>query len=216
MGATKLSVWKALRPPTWKPNWAAIPPNRIGLLIVGIGLLILGALSACVSRETPAIAPTKPLVPATASDTPTPITPTATGPALAVPGEIGATASGPDLEPTNAASSAWQIDPVASELVVLAQRRVAAQLNLAPSAIQVQQVQAIVWPDTSLGCPNSGATYTAGQIGGYRIVLAVADQRYFFHTDFDRVMPCPAANEKLPTPSATPATATTAPSEAEG
>jgi hypothetical protein len=179
-------------------------------------LLILGSLSACVSRETPAIAPTKTLIPATASDTPTPITPTATGPALAVPGEIGATASGSDIEPTNPANTSWQIDPVASELVVLAQRRVAAQINLTPGAIQVQQVQAMVWSDTSLGCPNPGATYTSGQIDGYRIVLAVADQRYIFHTDFDRVMPCPAANEKLPTPSATPVTATAAPSEAEG
>jgi hypothetical protein len=98
------------------------------------------------------------------------------------------------------ASTAEAIDPVATELVALAQRRLAQDLNLPTRRIQVVEVTSYVWQDASLGCPLPGESYAQVIVDGYRIVLSAGDQEYLFHTDFDRVIPCDAENEQLPTP----------------
>lgn len=91
-----------------------------------------------------------------------------------------------------------EIDPVASELVALAQRRMAQELDVPPSRVQVMEVAPYTWLDSSLGCPVAGEEYSNVQIDGYRIVLAVGDDEYIFHTDFDRLTPCDEDREDLP------------------
>jgi len=59
-------------------------------------------------------------------------------------------------------------------------------------------VEAYVWQDTSLGCPEPGQTYAPVAVDGYRIVLEVRDTQVIFHTDFDRAIPCDPDLEQLP------------------
>lgn len=89
-------------------------------------------------------------------------------------------------------------DPIASELAMLAQRRLGTTLDLPTLRIAVVSVDPYIWTDTSLGCPQPGESYTPLDIDGYRIVLNARDQEYIFHTDFDRVIPCDADHEQLP------------------
>jgi hypothetical protein len=91
-----------------------------------------------------------------------------------------------------------EIDPVAAELVTLAQRRMAQELDVPPGRVRVVEVTPYTWQDSSLGCPVEGEDYSSVQIDGYRIVLAAGDDEYVFHTDFDRLMPCDEDSEVLP------------------
>jgi hypothetical protein len=93
-----------------------------------------------------------------------------------------------------------EIDPVAAELVALAQRRTSQALDVPPGRVRVVEVRPYTWPDSSLGCPAAGEDYTSVQIDGYRIVLAVGDDQHIFHTDFDRLLPCDEDREDLPAP----------------
>lgn len=91
------------------------------------------------------------------------------------------------------------VDPVAQDMLALAQRRLAQELDLPQRRIQLMAMQPYVWSDTSLGCPAPDQTYTARPIDGYRIVVSVGETPYAFHTDSERIIPCPAGREKLPT-----------------
>ena len=91
-----------------------------------------------------------------------------------------------------------ETDPVAAEMVALASRRLAGQLDLVTRRIQVVDVASYTWPDSSLGCPQPGASYSPINIEGYRIVLAAGDDEYIFHTDSTQIMACEAENENLP------------------
>ncbi|MEO8610807.1 MAG: hypothetical protein ABI690_23120 [Chloroflexota bacterium] len=157
--------------------------------------------AACSGEATPFVESTQVLIPSTATFTPSPVPLTNTPPPdLAAPGDIGA--STPGVESTDAVSSTTAeeltVDPVASELAMLAQRRIAEKLNLPVRRVRIVEVTPYVWTDTSLGCPVPGETYTALNVDGYRILLSAGDQEYVFHTDFDRALPCNAKYEQLP------------------
>jgi hypothetical protein len=92
------------------------------------------------------------------------------------------------------------VDPVAAELVRLAQQRIAAQLDLPARRVTWTSVEAFRWWDTSLGCPLAGQTYQLVDVPGYRIVLQAGDTRYVFHTDSERLFPCAAGMEVLTPP----------------
>lgn len=91
-----------------------------------------------------------------------------------------------------------EMDPVAAGTVLLAQRRLANQLNLPQSRIRVVDVMPVTWTDSSLGCPQPGQQYAPITIAGYRILLVAGDTEYIFHSDSTQVLACSAANERLP------------------
>jgi hypothetical protein len=91
-----------------------------------------------------------------------------------------------------------EVDPVAAELVALAQRRVAALANTQAQAVDLVSVRPYRWRDASLGCPLPDETYTSIEIDGYRIVLAAGGDEYVFHTSFTDLVRCPPGNEVLP------------------
>ena len=91
-----------------------------------------------------------------------------------------------------------ETDPVAADMVALAQRHLAEQLDLDTRRIQVVDVSSYTWVDSSLGCPQPGETYPAITIEGYRIVLSAGDQQYIYHTDTTQLIPCDATHEVLP------------------
>jgi len=169
---------------------------RLKSVIVSVVLL----LAACAPSGTPVAEPTQQLISPTITDTPLPLPATATPLSLPRPGDLAIT---PDStsevsESVSPVDDQLANDPVAAELAALAQRRVAQDLNLPTRRVQIVDVTAFAWVDTSLGCPTPGETYSPGEVDGYRIVLSAGEQEYIFHTDFDRVIPCDPANEQLP------------------
>jgi hypothetical protein len=87
---------------------------------------------------------------------------------------------------------------VAADLAVLAQRLLAEQASLPVRRVRVVDVQAVVWPDTSLGCPQPDQVYAQMLVPGYRIVVEAAGEQVIYHTDFDRALPCRPEDERLP------------------
>jgi hypothetical protein len=59
----------------------------------------------------------------------------------------------------------------------------AARLKIAPDNVQVVSVQAMDWPDTSLGCPQPGMFYAQVITLGYRIVLSAEGNQVQYHAD---------------------------------
>lgn len=174
---------------------------RVLLRVAITGFCILALASGCSTSASPSVEPTQTLIVSTATDTPVLATATLTLTPLPRPGDLLAVTPTAEASPDSVQSQVnitLEADAIAAELAALAQRRVAQDLNLPTRRVRIVEVQAFVWPDISLGCPKPDETYLVGDIGGYRIVLEVGDVKYFFHTDFDRVVSCDAENEKLP------------------
>jgi hypothetical protein len=77
----------------------------------------------------------------------------------------------------------------------------AGRLNLDSAKISLISVQAVDWPDASLGCPEPGKVYAQVVTPGYRIVLEVGEARYVYHSDSEaeRVIRCQDDQERLQT-----------------
>lgn len=101
------------------------------------------------------------------------------------------------------------LSPVVVELVRIAQRRLAQQLDVPLQRVRLASIEPYRWTDSSLGCPLPEQTYYPVISDGYRIIVTVGDRAYHFHTDFDRVIQCEAGYERLPqgtvSPTPTPA-----------
>ena len=67
----------------------------------------------------------------------------------------------------------------------------ARRLQVSPEAVQVRRVEAVEWPDTSLGCPEPGMMYAQVITPGYRIILAVGEELHEYHASRSRVIYCP-------------------------
>ena len=74
----------------------------------------------------------------------------------------------------------------AEQIVRLAQEDLAQRLNLASEAIRPVSVEAVEWPDASLGCPQPGMMYAQVITPGFRVVLEAEGQTYEYHTDAGR------------------------------
>ena len=85
-------------------------------------------------------------------------------------------------EPTSSQEES-ELPPGAQRVVQLAQEDLARRLDLSPEAIEVLSVEAVDWPDTSLGCPQPGMMYAQVITPGFRLVLEAEGQIYHYHTD---------------------------------
>ena len=57
--------------------------------------------------------------------------------------------------------------------------------------ITAVKIEAVDWPDTSLGCPQPDMVYAQVITPGFRIVLSCADRTYVYHSDRgNRVVYC--------------------------
>ncbi|MFP3852751.1 MAG: hypothetical protein ACLFWD_00510 [Anaerolineales bacterium] len=59
----------------------------------------------------------------------------------------------------------------------------AARLEIPSSAVEVIDVEEMIWSDASLGCPRPGMMYVQVVTPGYRVVLEAEGQTYPYHTD---------------------------------
>ncbi len=76
-------------------------------------------------------------------------------------------------------------DPTVARLIERAKEDLAGWRRIRPEEIQVVSVEATLWPDASLGCPQPGRMYAQVLTPGYRIVLSAQGRTYEYHTASD-------------------------------
>jgi hypothetical protein len=152
-------------------------------------------LSGC-GASPPVVAPTDEATgsPATAREGETlqsaPPSPTDTpGASAEAKGRTKPPASTPQTEEESApaqptqAASATKVTSGQQHVVEMAKEDLARRLALSGWEISVSSVQAVEWPDASLGCPQPGMAYAQVITPGFLIVLEAAGQTYEYHSD---------------------------------
>ena len=82
-------------------------------------------------------------------------------------------------------------DPDAQRMVQLAKESLAGKFKISVDQIHLSSVQAMNWPDASLGCPQPGILYAQVVTAGFQIMLEAIGQAFVYHTDAtDRVILC--------------------------
>lgn len=69
------------------------------------------------------------------------------------------------------------------DAVDAARQFLSSMLGVPPEEIAVKEVQAVDWPDASLGHPQPGRSYAQVITPGYRILLVAQGRQYDLHTD---------------------------------
>jgi hypothetical protein len=88
-------------------------------------------------------------------------------------------------------------DREADGVVVLARADLARRLGVAEEEIVLESVEAVQWPDASLGCPQPGMMYAQVITPGFQVVLGAAGTTYHYHANQGKtVILC----ETLPSP----------------
>ena len=154
-------------------------PRRLTFIVL-VPALLLAACGQSTSTLVPRLTPAE-------SHLATPATFSSPVSGSNQPGQ-GTPKPSPLTQPTVAAPS-W---PAGADAPVRAAiNDLAAQLKTAPENVQVVSVQAIDWPDTSLGCPQPGMFYAQVITPGYKILLATGGQQTEYHADErGRVVKC--------------------------
>ena len=79
--------------------------------------------------------------------------------------------------------SSTSTDFAASQLVQQASKDLASRLGIPVDQISISSVQAVTWPDGSLGCPQPGIAYRQVTTPGYLILLESSGSQYTYHSD---------------------------------
>lgn len=97
------------------------------------------------------------------------------------------------------------LDPNVQTLLQIAKEDLAGRLKISADQIQLSKIEAVTWPDSSLGCPQIGGAYLQVLTSGFRLILETGGKKYSYHTDDkDRVLFCPMLRpglETVPIPS---------------
>lgn len=82
-------------------------------------------------------------------------------------------------------------DPMVQKMVQLARESLSRKFKVSEDQINLFSVEAMTWPDASLGCPQAGIIYAQVITPGFQILFEAAGQSYSYHTDtIDRVVLC--------------------------
>ena len=123
--------------------------------------------------------------------------------------------SGGDITPTSLPSTlpalpiektptSKRILPGVGTAMDLAKRDLAERLGVSTYEIGIVSVEAVEWPDASLGCPKPGMMYAQVITPGYRIILEVGGKRYEYHSDWGKQVVLCAEEGKPAPPAITP------------
>ena len=67
------------------------------------------------------------------------------------------------------------------KLAEMAKKNLAKRLSISYSQIDLINAQEVIWPDSSLGCPQPGMAYADVLTPGYLIILNTTGQDYDYH-----------------------------------
>jgi hypothetical protein len=139
------------------------------LLLIGwaIGLVLTSCAAAPTAPNSPSNRTPLPTILSPVSPLPTPMKPPVP-PATLVGG--------------GAVQPGTGIDPIAIQDTVAAKDDLSQRTGIPKSDIKVQAVEAVEWPDSSLGCPRPGMMYAQVITPGYRIVLEAGGKTYEYHS----------------------------------
>lgn len=86
--------------------------------------------------------------------------------------------------------------PLPREIAEKAKADLAAYLNIEVDQIKVAEIQAVEWPDASLGCPQQDTMYAQVLTPGFIVRFDVNGKAYKYHTDeLENVILCEATYE---------------------
>lgn len=150
-----------------------------------LSVIALTLLLAACGQNTPSTPPTaaapQPTAPAVPSATP--VANVAPTPALPYPAPSDVATPTPALAapypaPTQPAGAA----NAPAELVASARDRLAKQLAVDPSKLQMLRAETMQWPDGAIGCPEPGKAYDQYAIPGYLLTFSDGAREYAVHT----------------------------------
>jgi hypothetical protein len=72
---------------------------------------------------------------------------------------------------------------VDEEIIALAKKDLAHRGGVSLQRITLKEIEAVDWPDASLGCPEKGKAYAQVIVPGYRLVLSDGTGDFEYHTD---------------------------------
>ena len=84
--------------------------------------------------------------------------------------------------PSPSSTSPSSTDGTQTPEVTQARQDLAKRLNLPEANIEVVEAKTIVWPDSSLGCPQPGMMYAQVLQDGLLIVLRANQKLYEYHS----------------------------------
>ncbi len=103
----------------------------------------------------------------------------------------------PTPQPTKANLPAKPLQPApagqgAERVIQLVRQDMAQKMSVALDEISEVSVEAVEWPDASLGCPQPGMMYAQVVTPGFRVKMAAKGQTVEYHTDSSgrRVVSC--------------------------
>lgn len=145
------------------------------------GLLLFAMLAGCAPASTLATAqPILPPSPTPVADVPSPI-PTEAQADRFTPLPVSPTQIPPEGN-VNTTPIPTPSDPGRQDFVLQAMQDLAQRLNIDIARIDLVEMEEVVWPDGSLGCPQPGMSYTQALVDGMRIRLSVDGQIYNYHS----------------------------------
>jgi len=123
----------------------------------------------------------QPTTPEGATDMPTP-KPEAEGPAK-TPTRTPSNKTGDTTPHPSQGTPETGLSSPARWAIEAAKEDLSRRLGLSPQEISVVSVEAVPWPDASLGCPQPGMMYAQVITPGFRVVLEAEGHTYVYHSD---------------------------------
>ena len=88
---------------------------------------------------------------------------------------------------------------IGAELLSAMRSDAARRAGTADSAVRVESVQPVTWPDASIGCPQPGMAYAQVLVPGWRLTLDAAGRRFDYHAARGgRWLHCPPGQAQPP------------------
>jgi hypothetical protein len=104
-------------------------------------------------------------------------------PGAGTPGAGTPSAGTPELATPTLTGTDVAIPDAAMPVVMMVTAQAAAKLGVPENQLQVTRVEAVEWPDSSLGCPEQGEFYAQVITPGYLIEVAAGGETLEYHTD---------------------------------
>ena len=141
--------------------------------LLALGVLLLAACGSDSNADSRQPAATRTLVPPTPTPTALPFTPTVTPTDLPAPSA---------LEPAATESAEGPLPADAQAILAGALADLSARQDINPADIRLISLEAITWPDTSLGCASARDGHP-GNVHGYRLLFSAGRDLYTYHAD---------------------------------